>query len=203
MSSLKMAAVAQGGEPLPWYTYPCIDFLRFRDFAGRSVLEFGGGQSTLWWARRAKEVVTFEGDPAWYETLRDRVPQNVNLQRVTLQTADACDSEVRSQLARLPNQKYDVVVVDGLHRFKMIDLAMEVVADDGFILVDNADAYAYWKRFLGTDMSRVDFFGYAPGVVLPHCTSIYFRPSCFVVSNNYPVQSPLKSHALNAELPAT
>ena len=45
-SSFKRAAVTPRGDPLPWYTFPCIDFLRQRKFAGRSVLEFGGGQSS-------------------------------------------------------------------------------------------------------------------------------------------------------------
>ena len=58
-SSLKMAAVTRQGDPLPWYTYPAIDFLKDRNYAGKTVLEFGGGQSTLWWAAHAASVVTF------------------------------------------------------------------------------------------------------------------------------------------------
>jgi hypothetical protein len=45
-SSVNGKALSQAGVPLPWYTYPAIDFLTQRDFRGRSVLEFGGGQST-------------------------------------------------------------------------------------------------------------------------------------------------------------
>src|SRR5947207_2919580 len=69
-SSFKMAAVNRRGEPLPWYTYPCIHFLEFRDFRDKTVLEFGAGQSTLWWSQRAAQVVAFEGDPAWHDELK-------------------------------------------------------------------------------------------------------------------------------------
>lgn len=62
LSSWKMSAVSRTGEPLPWYTYPCIDFISFRNFTGKSILEFGGGQSSLWWSKRAGHVVTIEGD---------------------------------------------------------------------------------------------------------------------------------------------
>src|ERR1700730_8324305 len=62
-SSLKEKAVDRHGHPLPWYTYSCIELLRHRDFAGRRILEFGSGQSTLWWASRADRVVSIEGDP--------------------------------------------------------------------------------------------------------------------------------------------
>ena len=64
-SSLKMAAVTRHGDPLPWYTYPAIDFLKDRNYAGKTVLEFGGGQSTLWWATHAASVVTFEASAKW------------------------------------------------------------------------------------------------------------------------------------------
>ncbi|CAN1210581.1 hypothetical protein TUMEXPCC7403_10320 [Tumidithrix helvetica PCC 7403] len=41
-SSWKISAVSRIGEALPWYTYPCIDLLKHRDFSGKTVLEFGG-----------------------------------------------------------------------------------------------------------------------------------------------------------------
>src|SRR4051812_13882826 len=68
LSSLRMMAVAKNGAPLPWYSYPCIEFLKHRDYRDKVVLEFGGGQSTLWWAQRARRVVTLEGDQQWYES---------------------------------------------------------------------------------------------------------------------------------------
>ncbi|MFT6408402.1 MAG: hypothetical protein ACJAQ6_001820 [Arenicella sp.] len=53
-----MSAVARDVSAIPWYTYPSIDFLKFRDFSNKTVLEFGGGQSTLWRASKASSVVT-------------------------------------------------------------------------------------------------------------------------------------------------
>jgi hypothetical protein len=74
-SSFKKCAVSAKGEPIPWYTYPCMDFLRHRSYEGKTVLEFGGGQSTLWWASRAKNIVTFEGDQDWYDKIKRSMPQ--------------------------------------------------------------------------------------------------------------------------------
>src|SRR5688572_13130708 len=97
-SSLKRAAVSKDGRPLPWYTYPCIDFLKARSFNDKSVLEFGGGHSTLWWAARAKDVVTIDGNAGWYERLKSQVPANVDLHHVSLSTPDACVSDVEHVL---------------------------------------------------------------------------------------------------------
>ena len=62
-SSLRSKAIDVSGNPLPWYTYPAIDFLAARRFDGKTVLEFGGGQSTLWWSPRTRHVTTIEADP--------------------------------------------------------------------------------------------------------------------------------------------
>ena len=61
-SSLKNASCAADGSPTPWYTYPANDFLAQRRFDAKRILEFGGGQSTLWWAARAQSVITIEED---------------------------------------------------------------------------------------------------------------------------------------------
>ncbi len=46
------------GQPLPWLTYPCIDFLRSLDLRDKSVFEWGCGHSTLFFAERANRVVS-------------------------------------------------------------------------------------------------------------------------------------------------
>src|SRR4051812_3930217 len=63
-------AVDQQGRPLPWYTYPMIDYLNQLDFSEKSVFEFGAGNSTLYWARRAKSVTSIEHDVKWYDVVR-------------------------------------------------------------------------------------------------------------------------------------
>jgi hypothetical protein len=34
----------------------------------------------------------------------------------------------------------------------------------------------------------VDFYGYAPGIVQPHCTSIFFKTFCFLFGDTNPPQ---------------
>lgn len=174
LSSFKISAVSKKGEPIPWYTYPCIDFLTQRSFSNKKILEFGGGQSSLWWAHRAESVLTFEGNQQWYSKINQLMPENVDLRLVSMRDRASCVSDIRAIISENPDIKYDVVVIDGLYREQMIDIAKDVVADQGVIVVDNADGYDIYQGFMDTSLNRVDFFGYAPGVVLPHSTSIYF-----------------------------
>ncbi|MGZ6148207.1 MAG: hypothetical protein ACXWNP_19785, partial [Vulcanimicrobiaceae bacterium] len=65
-------AVDERGNPIPWYTYPAIEFLTNLDFSKKSVLEYGSGNSSLWWARRSLRTAAIEDDKAWYEKVKLR-----------------------------------------------------------------------------------------------------------------------------------
>lgn len=183
-SSFRRAAVSPKGDPLPWYTFPCIDFLRLRDFSGRSVLEFGGGQSSAWWGSRASSVVTFEGDRAWYERIRSRMPSNVDLRLVAGGTPETRMEEIRSALQAMGDRKFDVIVIDGLDRRLLVPLACERLAGGGIIICDNAEGYGFHEAMRGRGLSRVDFYGHAPGVILPHCTAIAFFGGSWVFGHD-------------------
>ena len=182
-----MKAVSRHGEPLPWYTYPTIDFLKHRTYENKMILEFGGGQSTLWWAARAKHVVTMEGDRGWYETIKDTMPANVDLFHIEMDSPAGCVAGVEQALATVPLPKFDVVVIDGLYRYEMIEVACQRLAPEGVIICDNAEGYGFYEGFRSREFARVDFFGNAPGVLLPHCTSVFFKPDSFLFRPQFPI----------------
>lgn len=186
-SALKMSAVTKTGEPLLWYTYPSIDFLSQRQFKDKNILEFGGGQSTLWWAPRAKKVLTLEGDQGWYDKIKSSMPSNVELHHVAMDSEAENIEAVNQKIEQHGCVKYDVIVIDGLHRSAMIDVAIANIADNGIIICDNAEGYGFYEGFKDKGFSRVDFFGNAPGVVLPHATSFYFKGNSFVFDADYPI----------------
>ena len=186
-SSFKNKSVSRKGGFLPWYTYPMIDFLRTRSFTEKVVLEFGGGQSTLYWAQRAKEVITFEDNKEWYEMLKGKIPQNVKLFLVSKESREKCVHDIQEILATLSITQYDIAVIDGLFREQMIDIADKFVKPDGAIICDNAEGYGFYEGFLDRQYKRVDFFGHAPGVMFPHCTALYFKDNSFLFNPDWKI----------------
>lgn len=187
-SAFKMAAVSRKGEPLPWYSYPCVDFLRFREFTEKSVLEFGGGQSTLWWASKARLVVTLEGDEVWCSELVLRAPDNVQVHHTPTESRAANVAAVQRALTEVGLDRYDVIVIDGLYRRELVPIAIERLSEDGIIICDDAEGYGFFEAFRSSGLARVDFFGNCAGGVLPRATSIYFRlGSCFAFDAAVPI----------------
>jgi hypothetical protein len=188
-SAIRMRSVSRHGVPLPWYSYPCIEFLAQLSFSGRRVLEFGGGQSSAWWGARAESVFTIECEVEWAERIKSFSPRNVRVAVVEYTSGAEC---VAGASAALRGQEaFDLVIIDGMMRLDVIPLAKEMLAPAGAIICDNATSLGceYWPILAGSGFSRVDFHGVAPGVIHPDCTSIYFRPACFLFDNTQPVVS--------------
>lgn len=109
--------IGADGKHIPWLTYPAIEFLDGLDFTGKSIFEFGGGGSTLFWARRARDVTTVELDPSWAEHLQRIAPPNVS---VLHETNGHSYAETPKTLAR----NFDVIVVDGAERYRSTQAAL-------------------------------------------------------------------------------
>lgn len=186
-SSLRQSACSASGAPIPWYTYPAIDFLAQRAFDDKNVLEFGGGQSTRWWAERAKSVLTIEENEAWYKSLRETAAPNVALRYIPVDHATRSIEDVRRVVAANGIGRFDVIVIDGHLRRELVKLAFEVLAPRGAILLDNAEGYGFYEEIRDRDCGRADFFGFAPGVSKRHCTSLVFVGDCFLLDAKTPI----------------
>lgn len=57
------------GQPLPWWTYPAIEFMNTIVKPDFRVFEYGGGHSTLWWSRLVARVTTIDHDRQWVDKI--------------------------------------------------------------------------------------------------------------------------------------
>jgi methyltransferase family protein len=202
-SSLKARSVDRDGKPIPWYTYPAVDFLAGKDYSGKRVLEFGAGHSTLWWMERAAEVVGIEGSEQWLRHLQSLVSKNVILHLMRSPKEDLAPL--------LKGRQFDIIVIDGVDgtgcdrgQAARIIIDMNLLAPGGAIVFDDSEGSFEvpgneWQKsaqnvnyFREHGFSRVDFFGYAPGQLQWRCTSIFFKHPCFLFDGK---EVPRKSDA--------
>ncbi len=186
-SSIRGLSVDAKGDPIPWYTYPAIDFLHERDFRKKNVLEFGGGQSTLWWSARSNSVLVIEQDANWAKKLKSQVNQRVKIHHVPADYETRDVRPVKRLLDGCGIAKFDIIIVDGYLRQELAAMAFEYVAENGAIILDDAEHYGFLKYISCHNCQRVDFFGFAPGVSLQHCTSIVFFKECFLFARDIPI----------------
>lgn len=161
------------GLPLPWLTYPAIEFLLRRIKPEMSVFEYGSGGSTRWWASRVRDVVSVEHDRTWFEKARKDQQAHVRAYQIDL----VYGGEYSRKIQDFENC-FDVVVVDGRDRVNCLKNCLQALKPLGVVILDNSDRpeYSEGVAFLYVNgFKRLDFIGLCPIVNYKSETSIFYR----------------------------
>lgn len=163
------------GELIPWYSYAAIDYLNNFDFRELSVLEYGGGNSSFWWADRCKQLTTVESEKDWYKVLVSLAQGRPGLD-FQLQTTKNSYLEVINSLQ--PN----IIVIDGLYRSEcatqILNLMPAQLENLQMVIFDNSNWFPSAISRLTNGLvgfQRVDFCGLGPIVSFPTSTSLFFK----------------------------
>lgn len=167
----------RGGKPLPWFTYGAIAFLERVISPDLALFEYGGGQSTRYWAERLRRVVSIDHDPAFAALIRPALPDHAEFLIVEEGAAPSARQERMSadqpvftdpertvqsyrsgqlnvafrsyglQILEHPPNSFDMVVVDGMARVLSTWAAIRHFRRDGFIVFDNSDRDFYRQAY--------------------------------------------------------
>ncbi len=174
-SWFKKRAIDRDGKPIPWLSYPIIDFLRTRDLTGLHVFEYGSGSSTIWFSQRVEKIISCEHDFDWYERIKSQTKDigNVEILYRQLEKGSTYQEEVVNQ-----EQEFELILIDGRRRNLCGINSKRALRPNGIIIWDNSDRKEYENGMQDLERSgfkRLDFFGPAPGSFRSTCTSIFYR----------------------------
>lgn len=165
------------GNYLPWFTYPAISFLTECIREKMQVFEYGSGNSTFWWSQRVSSVVSYEHDLEWYQSLKERIPHNVEYHYCPLEHGQYCKA------IREYNKSFDIVIIDGRDRVDCAKNSLYALRDDGVIIWDNSERTRYREGLIYLKQNGfrcLDFEGHGPINVKQWRTSVlYRRNNCF------------------------
>ena len=146
------------GNPIPWYTYPAIEYLSQFDYSKLKIFEFGCGYSSAFWAERAKRVVSIEDKTDWFEKWKSEFRYE-NLDIRWRDEGEGYDAAIFED-----NEKYDVIVIDGKRRKECAAAAVKALNDGGMIILDDSDRINTSEEYVQAvkilreaDLLQVDF----------------------------------------------
>jgi hypothetical protein len=167
-SAATYRSVDAAGNPLPWITYPAIEFLKQLDLSHKSIFEYGCGGSTVFWSRLARRVDSVEDNEEWCREVRAALATNCTLS-LELRPADYVNAVARGG-------PYDIIVIDGHSRVKCSEVAPSHLKPGGFIILDNSDWFPDASANLRqARLIEVDMAGMAPISDFVSTTSFYFH----------------------------
>ncbi|ACB75051.1 class I SAM-dependent methyltransferase [Opitutus terrae] len=171
-SLLAGEVVDANGDPQPWATLPYVEFIRPRLHSGWTVMEYGSGASTLFYAARVRQIWAVEHEPSFAAVLRPRLPSNAQLLTATAGTSNYADAI--SGCSAAP----ELVSVDGADRVACIRRTIECLAPQGVVVLDDAERTEYaeaHRMLVRAGFRSLEFWGLAPAWVRRKCTTVFYR----------------------------
>lgn len=160
-------------EPIPWVTYSFIDFIADRISKEHIIFEFGSGNSTFYYAKRALKVVSVEHDKSWFDKISASKPSNSEMIFCELKTAgDYCKMPVSM------GQKFDIIIVDGRDRVNCCYQSLAALSESGVLVLDDSEREKYSDAiiFLKKEgFKELSFSGISPGLFYRKSTSVFYK----------------------------
>lgn len=128
----------ENGDINPWWGESIIEIIRKHLNKSLSVFEWGSGNSTMFWAKYVKEVVSTEHDRQWYNKMSNMVPDNVSLNYCELEYGGEYCKAILSE-----DNMFDIILVDGRDRVRCIKNAVKRLKEDGVLILDNSEREEY------------------------------------------------------------
>jgi len=173
LSSTFYQSIDKEKNPIPWFTYPIIDYLNNLNLKNKTIFEYGSGNSTIYWATRCKSLVAVEHDEIWFSVVKEKIEKYNNSKLLFVNSASA--EKYSSSILKF-DTKFDIIVIDGEHREKCARKAIKKLKSGGMIILDNSDWFPKIKYFLEKQgFNRIDFKGFAPINPYLSTTSIFFK----------------------------
>jgi hypothetical protein len=165
--------IGKNFEPIPWLTYSFIDFISDRLSKEFNVFEFGSGNSTLYFANRVKQVTSVEHNIQWYNRLKSKMPDNSN---PLLSKSDSSEDYIEE--LKQSNKKFDIIIIDGIHRVDCCVSASNYLTDKGVIILDDSEREQYKEGIeylINEGFRKIDFWGIPPGLFIRKCSTIFYK----------------------------
>lgn len=161
------------GQPIPWVTYSFIDFIKERISSSHNIFEFGSGNSTLFYAKRAGRVVSVEHDKAWFDKIFEGKPANSELVFCEL-----VDDGRYCRMAGNFDEKFQIIIVDGRDRSNCCKQSLSALSEDGVLILDDSERPQYRDAIVhmkNLGYKELPFSGIAPGSFIYKSTSVFYK----------------------------
>lgn len=138
----------ENGFCYPWFTHAFLEVLDSWDLKEKSIMEWGGGHSTIWWASRGAYITCVETSQEWSKMI-EQAALNCGLEKsihVKHFPVNEGDPEPLRRNAYLDSYHWngyklngpDICVVDGVLRFECMQKGIELLSvKGGKLIVDN------------------------------------------------------------------
>jgi len=173
-SMIKKMPIDKNGNEIPWFTYSAIHFLTPRLTKDLSVFEYGSGNSTIWFSKYCKTIVSTEHNENWYNMMKPKFDNFLNINYILKDTQNA---DYQKEILNYSNE-FEIIIIDGRERVDCAKNSLLALKENGVVIWDNSDRDEYKEGYdflLNNGFKRLDFWSLGPINPYAWCTSFFYK----------------------------
>lgn len=116
---------------MPWYTLPCLQWLKTKPVSEWKVFEYGAGYSTIWWRLNCEVLESIESSKNWADAIGCK--------------HDIDKQNYISSISRTGfwDNVFDCIIVDGDHREECVKYCLPFLKQGAYLIIDNYGSEDY------------------------------------------------------------
>lgn len=128
------------GLIMPWYTLPCLQWLKEQETYKWVVFEYGCGYSTIWFRLNCLKIISVDHNAQWAkamsaEHVEDKKEYIEAPYFYTLPLGAHFNPNFIDE--REDKNLFDCIIIDGEHRKECLEFSIACVNIGGYIIIDN------------------------------------------------------------------
>jgi hypothetical protein len=158
----------RNGLPVPLLTFPFLDFFESHDWKEFRLIEFGSGNSTIYFESKFAKIHSFETNPEWYENVRRKLVE-VEYQLISVEDLHMGNFDIK------PWSGPTMALIDSAcNRRRVASRLLEKMRPE-IVVLDNSEWYQNTTQDLvNSQYLHVPFWGLKCSEHWESCTSIFF-----------------------------
>ena len=113
----KKSPILINNSPIPWLTHPFIEYISKLNLRNLSMVEFGSGNSTIFFSKIVKHIESFESNEYFVNHLRKRYNYQGTIHLVS-----------ENYVSKISDFKKDIIFIDGFDRHGIISNLLEYIS---------------------------------------------------------------------------
>jgi len=137
---------------LPWIHRDVIKFLQEKINKNTKILEFGSGNSTIYFSKLTNNLISIEHNKDWYNKIKPKLENDVTYILKSIdyisrpprnKTFYNCDTIEQLLGQPVPDEYFDIIIIDGIDRVNCAYGSIDKLKKNGILVLDDSNRIEY------------------------------------------------------------
>jgi len=175
--TVKIKKMIKNNGYIPKLTFSFLEYFIFLDLKNKNFLEIGAGESTLFWEKYFKTIISYEDNENYYNFLKNQINSNKTKLKFFYNTDDFLNKQFYKEI-----YESDYIMIDNnpnnIDRLFFCELVTNKKNPNSCIILDNGNWNVKAYNFLCKKFLVKDFYGLNKNFEQTVTSIFYTKDSC-------------------------